>query len=68
VIDGQALDFRQQSQAWQPCARTNIQPVDSVGVTVRYTYRARTPISFLMPYFTSIGISDRTVMAMNVSK
>jgi len=35
---------------------------------VRYTYRARTPISFLVPYFTSIAISDRTVMAMNVSK
>ncbi|TMF72851.1 MAG: pilus assembly protein [Chloroflexi bacterium] len=68
VIDGQALDFRQQSQTWQPCSRTNIQPVDSVGVTVRYTYRARTPISFLVPYFTSIAISDRTVMAMNVSK
>lgn len=68
VIDGRALDFVQQSQSWQPCSRTNVQPVDSIGVTVRYTYRARTPISFLVPYFSSLGISDRTVMAMNVSR
>ena len=68
VIDGQALDFVQQSQAWLPCSRTNVQPVDSIGVTVRYTYRARTPIRFLVPYFSALGISDRTVMAMNVSK
>ena len=68
VIDGQALDFVQQTQPWNPCSRTNVQPVDSIGVTVRYTYRARTPLSFLVPYFNTLGISDRTVMAMNVSK
>ena len=68
VVDGQPLDFEQQSQPWQPCARSNLTPPDSIGVTVRYTYRARTPLGFLVPYFNQITIVERSVMAENVSR
>ena len=68
VVDGQPLDFVQQSQPWQPCARTNLVPPDSIGVTVRYTYQARTPLGFLVPYFNGIAIVERSVMAENVSR
>jgi hypothetical protein len=68
VVDGQALDFAQQSQPWQPCARSNLLPPDSIGVTVRYTYRGRTPLVFLVPYFNQITIVERSVMAENVSR
>jgi hypothetical protein len=68
VVDGQPLDFVQQSQPWQPCARTNLVPPDSIGVTVRYTYQSRTPLGFLVPYFNGITIVERSVMAENVSR
>ena len=68
VVDGQPLDFEQQSQPWLPCARSNLTPPDSIGVTVRYTYRARTPLGFLVPYFNQITIVERSVMAENVSR
>lgn len=68
VVDGQALDFVQQSQPWQPCARSNLLPPDSLGVTVHYTYRARTPLGFLIPYFNQLTIIERSVMAENVSR
>jgi len=68
VVDGQALDFVQQSQPWQPCTRNNVTPADSIGVTVSYTYRARTPLRFLLPVFNQFTIRERTVMAQNASR
>jgi TadE-like protein len=68
VIDGQPLDFRQQSQAWLPCARFNGTPADSVGVTVVYTYRGRTPLRMLIPMFDTFTMTDRTVMSMNANR
>ena len=68
VIDGRALDFKQTSQPWLPCSRTYVSPVDSVGVTVVYVYRAQTPLRFFVPYFNNLTISDRVVMAMNAAK
>jgi hypothetical protein len=68
VVDGQALDFQQTSQPWLPCSRTYASPVDSVGVTVVYTYRAKTPLRMLMPYFNTWTMRDRTVMAMNANR
>jgi hypothetical protein len=68
VVDGQALDFVQQSQLWQPCTRNNVTPADSIGVTVSYTYRARTPLRFLLPVFNQFTIRERTVMAQNASR
>jgi len=68
VVDGQALDFVQQSQPWQPCTRNNVTPADSIGVTVTYTYRARTPLRFFLPVFNQFTIRERTVMAQNASR
>ena len=68
VVDGDALDFVQQSQPWLPCTRSNVTPPDSIGVTVRYTYRPHTPVGFLVPYLSSLPMSERSVMAENVSR
>jgi len=68
VVDGQALDFVQQSQPWQPCVRNNVTPADSIGVTVSYTYRARTPLRFFTSVFDQFTIRERTVMAQNASR
>jgi len=68
VVDGQALDFVQQSQPWQPCVRNNVTPADSIGVTVSYSYRARTPLRFFTSVFDQFTIRERTVMAQNASR
>ena len=68
MVDGQALDFVQQSQPWQPCVRNNVTPADSIGVTVSYTYRARTPLRFFTSVFDQFTIRERTVMAQNASR
>src|SRR3989475_3967232 len=68
VVDGDNLDFVQQSQPWLPCTRNNVIPADSVGVTVSYTYRARTPLRFLMPVFNQFTITQRPGMAQNVTR
>jgi hypothetical protein len=68
VIDGQALDFSQQSQQWQACARSNVTPVDSIGITVSYMYRGRTPLRLFVPYFSTITLTDHAVMALNVTR
>ena len=58
----------QQSQPWLPCTRNNVSPADSIGVTVSYTYRARTPLRFLMPVFNQFTITEHTVMSENVTR
>ncbi len=68
VVDGDALDFVQQSQPWLPCVRNNVSPADSIGVTVSYTYRARTPLRFLMPIFNQYVITEHSVMSENAAR
>ena len=68
LVDGDNLDFVQQSQPWMPCTRNNVTPADSIGVTVSYTYRARTPLRFLMPVFNQLTITERSVMAENATR
>jgi len=68
VIDGQPLDFVQASQPWLPCARSNATPPDSVRITVVYTYRGRTPLQLVIPFFTQFTMTDKTVMSMNASR
>jgi hypothetical protein len=67
-IDGQALDFSQTSNTWNACSRLNTLPADSVGVTVRYTYRARTPLRYIFPGLATINITDTTVMTLNATQ
>jgi hypothetical protein len=68
VVDGDALDFVQQSQPWLPCVRNNVAPADSIGVTVSYTYRARTPLRFLVPLFNQYVITEHSVMSENATR
>jgi hypothetical protein len=67
-VDGQFLDFRQTSVGWQPCSRVNTLPADSAGVTVKYTYRARTPLRYLVPGLAVIQMTDRTVFTLNATR
>jgi hypothetical protein len=68
VVDGQQLDFVEASAPWQACARNNVPPPDSVVITAVYTYRARTPLRLLIPYFNQFTMTDHTVMAMNANR
>jgi hypothetical protein len=68
VVDGRALDFVPNSSGWPACSRVNTVPADSVGVSLRYTYRSRTPLRWLLPNLATIPIGDHGVMALNVSR
>jgi hypothetical protein len=68
VVDGQPLDFVQSSNTWNACSRVNTLPADSIGVALRYTYRARTPLRYVFPGLATINISDGTVMTLNATQ
>jgi Flp pilus assembly protein TadG len=68
VVDGDPLNFSQFSSGWAACSRNNVVPADSVGVTVKYTYRARTPLRFFMPFLNTIPMVDKTVMTLNATR
>ena len=68
IVDGQALDFAQTVNGWPACNRSNINPADPVGVSLRYTYRARTPLRWLIPGLATIPILDHSVMDLNASR
>jgi hypothetical protein len=71
----QLLDFFPASATWPAASRTltsGTPPVwspDSIGVSITYTYRFRTPLGGLMRFIggsgmTSVPITDRAVMAL----
>lgn len=69
IVDGENLDFSPSAtQGWPACERNNISPADSVGVTIVYTYRARTPFGWLIPGLKTIAMTDRTVMPLNATR
>jgi Flp pilus assembly pilin Flp len=69
IIDGDPLNFSPSgATGWAACARNNVVPADSVGITVKYTYRARTPLRFFMPFLNTIPMVDRTVMTLNATR
>lgn len=68
AVDGQLLDYRQTSVSWQACSRVNTLPADSAGITVKYTYRARTPLRYLIPGLAIIQMTDRTVFSLNATR
>jgi len=68
VVAGEPLDFVEQSNLWPACGRNNVSPADSAGITIRYTYRGRTPLRFLIPGLGSISMADSTVMSLNASR
>lgn len=70
TYDGVQLKFVQQSSSWPACSREHDQPVDSLGVSLKYTYRMETPLPSLMKFVggnqsPALSIDDRTVMALN---
>jgi hypothetical protein len=68
VIDGEQLEFVQQTSGWPACSRNNVNPADSAGISVSYTYRSRTPLRQLIPGPMTIQINDRTVMPLNATR
>ncbi|MDQ6858174.1 MAG: pilus assembly protein [Chloroflexota bacterium] len=69
VIDGNPLDFTPSGAVgWAACARNNVSPADSVGVTVKYNYQARTPLRYFLPAVASWGLTDGTVMVLNATQ
>ncbi len=68
LVDGTPVDFVQQTNGWPVCSRSNARPADSVGITVRYTYRGRTPLRLFTPGLATIPITDRTVMPLDASR
>lgn len=69
IVDGSALDFSPSGPTgWAACARNNVAPADSLGITVKYTYRARTPLRFFMPFLNTIPMVDKTVMTLNATR
>lgn len=67
-VDGKRLDFKEQGAGWHACERSNVPPADSIGVSISYVYRMRTPLGALLPGLNMITMSDRTVMPVDVVK
>lgn len=71
TVDGRQLHFGLFSSAWNSCGRSNTTTSpDSIGVSVSYSYAAVTPLAGILRFFggggwTSLPMSDRTVMALN---
>jgi hypothetical protein len=68
VVDGQPLDFVAATNGWPACNRSNVNPADPIGVSIRYSYRARTPLRWLIPGLATIPILDHSVMDLNASR
>ena len=73
VVDGNPLEFSfnaglSDSPGWTVCSRNNVAPADSLGLTIKYTYRAKSPLRFFLPGFASLFVSDSTVMVLNATQ
>ena len=68
VIDGDPLEFSQQSAGWTACNRNNVIPADPIGISVRYTYQAKSPLRYFLPTFAMLAVSDSTVMVLNATQ
>ena len=67
LVGGERIDFAEQTSTWPACARNNVTPADSIGITVAYTYRAWTPLHYFMP-FAGINLRETTVMSLNATR
>ena len=71
VVDGEELNFVRTSAGWDPCTRSNVTSnPDSLGVSISYRYHAVTPLASVLrllggPGWTTLPVSDRSVMALN---
>ena len=67
-----AGSFTQASSSWAACSRFNGTPPNSIGVSLSYRYDFQTALGNVLRFFggggtawSSVAVSDRTVMAMN---
>jgi hypothetical protein len=56
--------------AWRACTRNNASPnIDSIGVSIVYTYAFETPLASILGFFgggtPSLTVTDKTVMDLN---
>jgi TadE-like protein len=72
VVDGAQLQFHKVSGGWDACGRKNVaigvnDRVDSMGVSITYTYDMVTPLGSLMGIVgnAQLDMADRTVMSLN---
>ncbi|HYC07828.1 MAG TPA: TadE/TadG family type IV pilus assembly protein [Candidatus Binatia bacterium] len=72
TVDTQKLDFTETStRQWHICERNNSTvPPDSIGVSIKYTYKMVTPLAAVLKFFgpggvASLPMGDQTVMALN---
>ena len=71
VVDGTELSFIKSTSGWDSCTRSNVTSnPDSLGVSISYRYHAVTPLASLLRFFggpgwTTLPVSDRSVMALN---
>jgi hypothetical protein len=73
VVDGDPLEFSYNAglsgtPGWAACSRVNTTPAESLGITIRYTYRAKSPLRYFLPAFATLSISDSTVMVLNATQ
>ena len=76
LYDGIKVNFTPGASTWTACNRTNVQghtyssAVDSIGVSIAYTYRLTTPLAGAMKLIggsqaSTISMTDATVMQFN---
>jgi TadE-like protein len=76
LSDGTQVNFRPGATSWDACSRSNragntyANAVDSIGVSISYTYRLTTPLAGAMRLIggsqaAAIGMTDDTVMQFN---
>jgi hypothetical protein len=74
--DGTKVNFSPGTQTWNACNRSNVvghtyaSSVDSIGVSISYTYQMNTPLSSALRLIggagaTSLALTDVTVMQLN---
>lgn len=68
LVAGKRLDFSEASAGWPACVRSNLSPADSIGVSLRYAYPARTPFGWIVPGLNVIGMVDRSVMPLSATR
>ena len=66
TVCGVSLHFAQGGIGWPASSRTNVLPVESIGVSIQYRYQMFTPLSSLTGLFGTrqITMVDSTVMAL----
>ena len=61
------------TDAWKACSRSNVAPsIDSLGVSLTYTYAFQTPLAAVWRFFggsgsTTLTLTDKTVIQLNPS-